>query len=346
LRASSTFVVYQCRTTHSSIATHSLQGTVSLRDSRWMPRRKNRASRPTDEDALRLTMLNFNHVYYFHVAATEGSLGRAAERVGVTQSTISEQIKHLERALDVDLFERTGSGLRLTESGRAVFVHTTTMFRAAERIMETVGKGLEHTPILRVGISTAVSRSIATDFLLPVVRLDGCLPTVQNGEFPVLLQALRRTELDLLLAETVPPTSALDGLHVADLHRPRLNAIAHPSTRPADDWADQAVIQYSVMSAYRWEVETFLASRGLRPRVVAETDDALLMLEAAARSDCIAFVPRSVSRDAVVAGRVVVVATLDPGTAGVHAIYHDVATADLARRAVALLVEHAMSLDT
>src|SRR5262245_22005425 len=37
-------------------------------------------------------MLNYNHLYYFHVAATEGSLSAAAAKLGVKQSTVSEQL--------------------------------------------------------------------------------------------------------------------------------------------------------------------------------------------------------------------------------------------------------------
>mgnify|MGYP001043149089 CR=1 FL=1 len=50
-------------------------------------------------------MLNYNHLYYFHVAAIEGSVAGAAERLGVTAATVSEQVRALERALGKKLFE-------------------------------------------------------------------------------------------------------------------------------------------------------------------------------------------------------------------------------------------------
>jgi len=51
-------------------------------------------------------MLNYNHLHYFHVAALEGSVAGAAVKLGVTQPTVSEQVRSLERALGVSLFER------------------------------------------------------------------------------------------------------------------------------------------------------------------------------------------------------------------------------------------------
>ena len=44
----------------------------------------------------RAAVLNFNHLYYFHVTASEGSVKAAADRLGVTQPTVSEQLRMLE----------------------------------------------------------------------------------------------------------------------------------------------------------------------------------------------------------------------------------------------------------
>jgi len=107
-------------------------------------------------------MLNYNHLYYFHVAASEGSLAAAAAHMGVTQPTVSEQIRALERVLDVTLFERTATGLRLTEIGRLAHEHTSVMFKAGDRLIEALGYGPERVPrTLRVGISSAVARTSA-----------------------------------------------------------------------------------------------------------------------------------------------------------------------------------------
>ena len=83
-------------------------------------------------------MLNYNHLYYFHVAATEGSVAGAAEKLGVTQPTVSEQLRALERSLGVTLFDRSPTGLKLTGSGRLAFEHTSVMFRASERLIESL----------------------------------------------------------------------------------------------------------------------------------------------------------------------------------------------------------------
>ena len=286
-------------------------------------------------------MLNYNHLYYFHVAANEGSLAGAAARMGVTQPTVSEQIRALERVLEVTLFERTASGLRLTEIGRLAHEHTSVMFRAGERLVEALGFAPAELPrTLRVGISAAVARVSAVDFLMPLFAIDDCAPSIRTGESIELVRELRSAELDLVLTETRPPENSLRGLEAAELARSSLVAVAPASVEPSANWENAGIVQYRSSSSSRWAVEAFLDEKGLRPRVVGEADDAVLLMEAAARGGFIAFVPRSVARDAVATGKLRVLAAIDSSQAEVHAIYQDSESADLARRAVSVLIEH------
>jgi LysR family transcriptional activator of nhaA len=286
-------------------------------------------------------MLNYNHLYYFHVAALEGSVASAASRLGVTQPTVSEQVRSLERALGVALFERHPTGLRLTEAGRLAFEHTSVMFRAGEHLAEALGHGAREMPrTLRIGLSGSVARTTSTDFLMPLLALDECVPSIRGGDTVELLRELRGSELDLVLCETEPPTPAQRGLEVVQLDSVTLIAAGPPNLELAPDWQDARLIHYRGSSAFRWDVENFLESRGLRPKIAAESDDALFLVEAAARGGYVVFVPRSIVRDAIQNGRLKMLAELQPSHAGVFALYQDGASAELARRAVSVLVEH------
>jgi len=286
-------------------------------------------------------MLNYNHLHYFHVAAIEGTVAAAAQRLGVTQPTVSEQIKALERSLGVTLFERTPTGLKLTEAGRLAFEHTSVMFRAGERLVESLGYAPADMPrTLRVGIGSAIARTTAIDFFLPLLAIERCAPWIRSADSLELLRELRDRELDLVLSETEPPEAARQGLVVAQVDRVSLLAIAPPALEPAPDWRDVGLVHYRASCTYRWEVEAFLEQRGLRPRVVAETDDALFMLEAAARGGYVAFVPRSIARDALTAGRVKRLERIDTEHLGIYALYQDGTAAETARRAVEVLVAH------
>ena len=58
--------------------------------------------------------LNYHHLFYFWTTAREGSVTRAAERLRLAQPTLSAQIRSLETALGVRLFEKQGRGLGMT----------------------------------------------------------------------------------------------------------------------------------------------------------------------------------------------------------------------------------------
>ena len=287
-----------------------------------------------------MCVLNFNHLYYFHVTASEGAVKAAADRLGVTQPTVSEQIRMLERTLGVRLFERTPTGLRLTQPGRDAYEHTTAMFRAGERLVEALGQSSTPPAVaLRVGVSAAMSRTIAADFLMPVLTVERCRPTIRTGDFNDLLRDLRAYDLDLVVGETEPLDAP--GLEVSLIHRPTLVAVAHPDIVPRDDWENLSLLEYRAAAVYHWEIDAFLREKGLRPTSMGELDDAFLMLEAVSRGGFVAFVPRTVAREAIRAGRVKVLATLAPGNAAVHAVYHAGEALEVARTAVEKLIENA-----
>ena len=127
-------------------------------------------------------------------------------------------------------------------------------------------------------------------------------------------------------------------------HTP-LVAIAGVSADPGPDWQDGGLIQYRSGSTLHLEVEAFLEARNLKPRIVGQADDPFLLVEAAARGGYIAVVPRSVARDAVSVGRVRVLAQVEAARAGVHAVYQDGATAELARHAIEMLIDRARSAE-
>ena len=284
-------------------------------------------------------LLNFNHLYYFHVAATEGSLVKAAEKLGVTQSTVSEQLRALERSLRKTLFERSTTGMRLTAAGQTVYEHSTAIFRSGERLEQVLADKPDDAPVsLRVGTSGAVARATSTDFLLPLFALDDCTPVIRIGDIVELLRDLRGHDLDLVLCETEPAESALEGLHHVVIDHIPLVVIAAADRELGPDWENVGLVQYRTSSNFYWEVARFLEAQSLRPKIVGEADDPYLMVEAVARGGHVAIVPASVARDSVIARRVRVLNKLDSARAGVHALYHDGTAAELVRHAIERLI--------
>lgn len=287
-------------------------------------------------------MLNYNHLFYFHVIASEGSLKGASERLGVTQPTLSEQLRSLERALSVQLFDRVSGGLRLTQVGREVFDHTTHMFLAGERLAAALGRsGAMPRITLRVGISASIARTMAADFLMPVLTIEQCYPLIRTGESIDLWRDLRSHDLDLVIAETEPLDNVAHSFQTTLISRPKLVAVASPDAQPSERWENMSLLDYRTTSAYHFDVQNYLQDRGLCPRSAGETDDAFLMLEAAARGGFIAFVPHNVARGAIKDGHVIELATIEISQTGIYAVYPASEMLDVAQHAVNKLIESA-----
>jgi LysR family transcriptional activator of nhaA len=283
-------------------------------------------------------MLNFNHLHYFHVAASEGTIAATASRLGVTQPTISEQIRALERVLGVPLFERTATGLRLTEPGRLAYEYTCIIFSAGERLIEALGHGPgDELPVMRVGMTTGVARAPGPALLVPLLELGEFFVSTRNGHPSELLRSLRGGGLDLILTDTAPPAGEMRGLEAAEIGRSALVAIGPPDCQPTDTWSDVRALRYRGAAATRTAVDEFLAERGLCPRFVGEVEDAVLLIEATAHG-FVAFVPQVAGAQAVADGRVKVLATIDSTPTTVHAIYEDGRSSSVARKAIATVV--------
>ncbi len=72
----------------------------------------------------------------FHVAATEESITRAAFRLGISQPTVSAQIKALEEGYGVQLFRRVGRKIELTDFGGRLKIITERIYAAQEEVRE------------------------------------------------------------------------------------------------------------------------------------------------------------------------------------------------------------------
>ncbi|GAW30658.1 selenium metabolism-associated LysR family transcriptional regulator [Carboxydocella sp. JDF658] len=99
--------------------------------------------------------MNLNYLKVFHTVAKHQGFTKAAEELLISQPTISVQIKNLEQELGLELFQKLGRKVYLTEAGRTLFHYTSKIFNQLEEAenalkdLKGLGKGR-----LLVGAST------------------------------------------------------------------------------------------------------------------------------------------------------------------------------------------------
>jgi DNA-binding transcriptional LysR family regulator len=82
--------------------------------------------------------VNLNQVQVFCTVAKHMSYSMAAEELFITQPAVSQQVKALERQLNVKLFERAGNKLFLTEAAEAVLTHCQAMLTSRAEMEQTL----------------------------------------------------------------------------------------------------------------------------------------------------------------------------------------------------------------
>ncbi|XYK82272.1 MAG: LysR family transcriptional regulator [Labrenzia sp.] len=249
--------------------------------------------------------LNYHHLRYFREVAHEGNLTRTAERVNLSQSALSTQIRQLEARLGHDLFERSGRQLVLTEVGRIVLDHADRIFGTGEELIATLQRSSQSAPPLRVGAQSTLSRNFQIRFLKPLLSSGEVDFTLRSGSASVLLEALESLALDIVLT-TDPPDSSLSGDFTAHRLAEQKVTIHGTPERIAGKTLHQLLSDEPLIvpdeSSIRTGFDSLVARLGITPRIVADVDD-MAMVRLLARADVgIAIAPPVVMADEIAAG--------------------------------------------
>jgi DNA-binding transcriptional LysR family regulator len=210
--------------------------------------------------------------------AVEGSFGRAAERLGFSQSAISQQIAAFERVLGEALFDRPGGPRRvaLTPVGRLMLEYADAVLsrlRQAEDDIEKLRTGASG----RLVVGTFQSVSVK---ILPLVigRLRAEMPNltiraVESDENDELLGRLETGELDLTFVvnnETVDDIDAVELLVDPFVLLAPANSAAGPA-RLADLLSTPLIGQQP--NSCQFVIDNSLRAKGVEPEYVYRSND-------------------------------------------------------------------------
>ncbi|MEL6839899.1 MAG: LysR family transcriptional regulator [Pseudomonadota bacterium] len=248
--------------------------------------------------------LNYHHLRYFREVAHDGNLTRTADRVNLSQSALSTQIKQLEARLGYDLFDRVGRKLELTEVGRIVLDHADRIFGTGAELLAMLESSSEVKPPLRVGALSTLSRNFQMRFLTPVLAMDQVDLVLKSGSAQVLFDGLKSLALDVVLT-TEPPQAGDDftahriaeqtvALHGAP------DRLRHKTLR---EMLENEPLIVPTDNAIRVAFDSLIARLGVAPRILADVDD-MAMVRLLARANAgLAVAPTVVLADEIASGR-------------------------------------------
>ena len=126
-----------------------------------------------------------------------GSMRAAAERLYISQPSVSGVVGDLEEEFQVRLFERLGKKLNITPEGQALAAHARRMLELRGEIGRHMSGLADRLP-LRIGASVTVGSSVISEL---IGRIEGPEPYVFVGNTGMVEQKLLRNELDAALVE-------------------------------------------------------------------------------------------------------------------------------------------------
>ena len=233
--------------------------------------------------------LNYHHLHLFRAVAHDGNLTRTAEKLHLSQSAVSVQIRKLEDRLGHPLFDRRGRQLHLTEAGRIALDHADAIFAVGDELLGTLrdaGRGLQ---VLRVGALATLSRNFQLGFLRPVLGQPGTEVILRSGSLAELLTLLETLNLDVVLTNQPPQRDTTTPFVSHRLAEQPVSLVGTPtrlkSTQNlAQRLATLPIILPSTNSSIRIGFDALVAQLGIRPSIVAEVDD-MAMMRLLARED-------------------------------------------------------------
>ena len=229
--------------------------------------------------------LNYHHLRYFWTVAKEGSLKKAAEKLRVSQPSISTQISELESALGEKLFRRSGRTKVLTDAGQIAFRYAHEILTLGRELMNAVKQRSTAQALrLYVGVADSFPKLVTNEILKPVFAMPQTVHVIcREGKLEDLLAQLVAHRLDIVLADEPASSSTkartfnhplgestttfcASGKLAASLKKSFPQSLHEaPALLPSDN------------TALRRVVENWFRDIGVQPRVVAEFEDLALM---------------------------------------------------------------------
>lgn len=253
---------------------------------------------------MKTTGLNFRHLHFFWMVAKEGSVTRAAERLGLAVQTVSMQLTLLEQDVGKSLLEPQGRRLVPTEAGRLALSYCDQIFLLGDQLQDALDESDAGKMRLTVGISDSLPKLIAFRLLEATQRLPQQVKLVcLEDEFESLLADLALNKLDVVLTDravrgggSLRVFSHLLGESDMKLFGVQKLARKYKRNFPASLHGAPLLLP-TRNNALRGRIDAWLVQHEVRPDIVGEFEDNAMLTTFARNGLGLFFAPSALAQD-------------------------------------------------
>jgi LysR family transcriptional activator of nhaA len=264
-----------------------------------------------------VTWLNYHHLLYFQTIAHQGSIAKASRVLRLGQSALSIQLKQLESSLDAQLFERKSQRLVLTTMGKTVLEYADAIFRLGAEMVEAVKEGKTTGAVrLDLGVLDSIPKSVAHQLVVAALGHGRCFVSVTEAGSDELLAGLLSHRLHLIITNShapLAPRSEFFSRSVGDLPviicgAPKHRKLASGFPRSLDG---QPFVLPTAQGKLRSDLEHFFEKVGVRPRILAESQESELDKRLALSGHALIAISRHAVKRQLADGELVTLGTID-----------------------------------
>lgn len=251
-----------------------------------------------------LEPLELRHLRYFVAVAEELHFGRAAQRLGMAQPPLSQQIQRLEQIIGTRLFERTSRRVQLTDAGSALLPDARRLLAGAEAALlaaRRAGRGEQGE--LRVAFAATVMFLALPEIIrafrdrFPGVHLD--LREMPTGP---QLAGIKAGEIDIGFVREPEPDPELEIVTVMReplrIAVPKGHPLASRATISVRHLADEPFVLFPAELApgLHAQVMALCRAAGFTPRVVEESRELYTSVSLVEAGIGVSILPASVEK--------------------------------------------------
>lgn len=255
-----------------------------------------------------MAKINYHHLYYFWRVAITGSITRTADECHVSQSALSQQIKQLEHTMNVQLFERVGRKLVLTDTGRQVLQYADDIFTTGDELQSFLknGESVSRRHI-HIGVLTTLSRNFTEAFITPLLSETNLSFTLSTRGMTNLLNGLTSHELDLVLTNRSITQQNDDAIWQNHLVSRQSVSIIGPADKKTDTsfpegYENVKWVLPTGITEIRSAFDAYCSRVGYKPAVIAEADDMAMLRLLVRDTGALTALPPVVVRDEIANG--------------------------------------------